>query len=359
MGPALLTAAEVSGDAVAAPVLRALQRRAPQYSWQGFGGSQMTACEGFEALGDVRDLSGAGVAELIPRLPTLLRARHRIQQAIDADPPVAIFVDAPDLHLPLARRATARGVRTVQLVVPQFWAWRPKRKELLARDARLSLCLFPFEVAPIRALGGAAHWVGHPLVDTLPSPATFHEPEGALRIALLPGSRPNEVHRNLPLAVDTLRRISGQTPVEIVVPWRLGSRPPALPNVTFVHDRGAEVLATAQLAVVAFGTATLEAALLGIPTVTFGSAHRLTALLVRRHLRNRWFALPNILLGHQAVDEHVLPDGSEGLERSLGRLLADLGGARQAALETSASLRSSLGSGGFAERAAGCIEALL
>lgn len=359
MGRALLTAAELSGDAIAAALFEELVRRDPSRRWSGFSGPKLEDIGGFETLGSVETLSGAGLVELLPRLPTLLRGRRRLLAEIETDPDLAVFVDAPDLHLPLARRAKARGVRTVQLVVPQFWAWRPGRKEQLARDVQLSLCLFPFEVAPLRSLGAAAHWVGHPLVDAIPQPVEAPEAGSELRIAVLPGSRPNEVKRNLPAALAALEPALGQTPRDIVVAWCLATPPPRIEGVRFSSEPGQDVLAAADLALVAFGTACLEAALLGVPTLSLGSAHPITARFVRPRLQTRWLALPNILVGRPALAEHLLPEDQDELASDLRALSEDLAAARSRALELSEELRGVLGHGGFAGRTADCIEALL
>ncbi|MEE2830036.1 MAG: hypothetical protein VX498_12670 [Myxococcota bacterium] len=359
MGPALLTAAEASGDGVAAPVLAELLRRHPDSAWTGFSGPAMDAVPGFSSLGDVRQLSGAGLVELLPRMPALLRARRELIRWIDQTSELSVFVDAPDLHLPLARRARQRGGRTVQLVSPQFWAWRPGRRDQLARDVNLTLCLFPFEVDPLRSVGAAAHWVGHPLADRIPGPADPPEPSGPIRVALLPGSRPNEVRRNLRPVLQAIDKAKGQRDLDIRIPWRLDSRPPQVAGVRFEDRSGLEVLAESDLAIAAFGTATLEAALLGIPTITVGSAHPLSSWLLRGMISTRYFALPNILLDQGLLPEHLLPAASDALVESLEHLFLNLPSAREQAVEIHQQLRPMLGGSGFAHRVADCIEPLL
>ena len=355
----LLTAAEASGDRIAAALHSELRARHPEHSWRGMAGPLLRGNSEFEAIGRVEDLSGAGLVELIPRLPQLWRGRRRLQKELDAEPNLAIFVDAPDLHLPLASRARRRNVPAVQLVVPQFWAWRPRRKEVLARNTRLCLCLFPFEVAPLRALGAAAHWVGHPLVDELTDIAPVRPDRAKLRVALLPGSRPSEVKANLPRLQERLENALGQTPREVVVPWRLQSPSPEVPGITFSKASGAEVLASSDLAVVAFGTASLEAALLGIPQIAFGSAHPLTRLVVSPLLRTPWLALPNILLQRAAVAEYLLPDSETHFDLQLRATLEDLASSQEESRALAAELREVLGAPGFAARAADCLEPLL
>jgi lipid-A-disaccharide synthase len=321
-------------------------------------GPELRAAPDFAVIGRVEDLSGAGVVELIPQLPKLLAGRARLRAELDSGPDLAVFIDAPDLHLPLAARARKRGSRVpiVQLVVPQFWAWRPGRRQLLARDVQLSLCLFSFEVAPLLSIGAPARWVGHPLVDAIPQPVRTESHAGPLRIGLLPGSRKSEVHRNLAAVLDHIDGALGQTAREVTVPWRLDSPPPDLRGVTFTRASGGEVLAGSDLALVAFGTACLEATLLGIPFLAFGSAHPLTRRIVRPLLRTEWLALPNIVLKRPAVGEHVLPSGGQAFKADLRSLCSRLGPAQDDCLSLAGELREALGPGGFAQRAADSLE---
>ena len=359
MGFGLLTAGESSGDRIAAALYRELRAQDKLREWRGMAGPDLRRCAGFHPIGKVEDLSGAGVVELIPRLPKLLRGRRALQRELDAGPDIAIFVDAPDLHLPLARRARRNNVPVVQLVVPQFWAWRPKRKAQLAQDVQLSLCLFPFEVAPLRALGAAAHWVGHPLIDSITQTATEPEASETLRIALLPGSRPNEVKGNLERLRSRIDSALGRTPRTVIVPWRLSRPPPAMEGVEFTSASGQDVLTSADLAVVAFGTACLEAALLGVPQLSFGSAHPITRRLVENLIQTEWFALPNIVLKRQAVDEFILPEGASHFEGQLRKMTESLSSHRRRSVALAEELRAVLGPPGFATRAAHCLEPLL
>ena len=346
MSSCVFTAAEPSGDRLAGPVLDALAEWVPAVSWVGHAGERMARCAALTALGDVRDLSGAGLVELIPRLPSILRGRRSLQGALAAAP-LAVFVDGPDLHLPLARAARARGATTICLVCPQFWAWRPGRRAAIGAAFDLVLCLFPFEVPALRSWGIAAHCVGHPAAD---EPLEERPQQGL--IALLPGSRPAEVRRNLGPFVAAARAAAGQGS-RIVVPWRLRAEPPELDGVEFDRAEGAAVLRRCDVALVAAGTASLEAALLGVPVVVSASAHPLTAAVASRLLRSQHLALPNILLGREAVPE-IHQDLSVG--PLAGALQTQLAGSGAMALAQE--LRAQLGSG-FAGRAADRIAPLL
>lgn len=352
----LLTAGEVSGDGLAGPVLAELARRSPELRWTGFGGDRMRRVETFEPLGHVNQLSGAGLVELLPALPRLLRGRARLARALRRGPPVAVFVDAPDLHLPLARRAPP-GTRTVQLVSPQFWAWRPGRARLLARQLDLVLCLFAFEARRLRQAGARAVHVGHPLADRLVESGGWRGLPGRTIVAVLPGSRPSEVSRHLEPFVAAARAALAGREGEIVVPWRLAGPAPVLPGVRFERRSGLEVLAEAQVALVAVGTAALEAAALGVPTVCAVRLHPATARVARRLLRTPWAALPNVLLGERAIPEHL--QDLRGVEPDLRALLNDPVGSATRAADLAARLRPELGPPGFASRVADCLLPLI
>jgi lipid-A-disaccharide synthase len=353
----LLTAGEVSGDGLAGPVLAELASRRPDVAWTGFGGAAMRRSSVFHPLGDVSELSGAGLIELLPALPRLLRGRACLVAALKRLPRLAVFVDAPDLHLPLARRARRAGVRAVQLAAPQFWAWRPGRARFLARHLDLVLCLFAFEARLLRRAGARAVHVGHPLADRLPTQAQRRPRPARPVLAVLPGSRPSEVARHLEPFVDAARAALRGREGEIVVPWRLAAAPPQLPGVRFDRRAGFQVLIEADVALVAVGTATLEAAALGVPTVAAARLHPVTAAAARRLLRTPWTALPNILLGEGAIPEHLQDLG--GLTGDLERLLHDPDEAAGRAAEIAHRLRPELGPAGFAPRVADCLLPLL
>ncbi len=350
----ILTAGEVSGDRLAGPVLAELARRRPELRWTGHGGPEMAAVSAFAPLGDVAELSGAGLVELLPALPRLLRGRARLAAALGRGPRLAVFVDAPDLHLPLARRAPPQ-TRTAQLVCPQFWAWRPGRRRFLARHLDLVLCLFAFEARLLCRAGVRAVHVGHPLADR-PAPPTRPRSTPPV-IAVLPGSRPAEVARHLEPFVAAARAALEGRGGEIVVPWRLPAAPPTAPGVRFERASGPDVLARADLALVAVGTATLEATALAVPTVAAARVHPATALVARRLLRTRWTALPNVLLEEEAIPEHV--QDLSGVAADLRRLLDDPDGAAARARRVAARLRPELGPPGFAARVADCLLRLL
>ena len=345
MSTLLLSAAEPSGDALAGPLLDALLRERPHLAVAGVTGPAMRAAGGsaLTSLADVGDLSAGGLVELLPQAPTLLRTRRLLRRAVDGRPDGVVLVDAPDLHLPLLARAKGRGLPAVQVVAPQFWAWRPGRAGRLARIADRVLCLFRFEVKRLEAAGASATWVGHPLATLVPAPVPKRPRP---RVLLLPGSRRGERARN---TAPLLAAASALGDVDVVLSW-MGTEPPPR-GVALARGSGRDQLGDCDAALVAAGTATLEAALLGVPQVVVASAHPLTAALARPLIQTPWFALPNVLLGRAAVPEVVQDLDVPSLTRALSDALARRAEARSLAEE----VRVALGGPGFAERAAAAV----
>lgn len=316
----LVSAAEPSGDRLGAALVSALRARGPVVV-RGVAGPAMRAA-GVEPLFEAERLGVMGVAEVFTRLSALRRAR----QALDAALPGAdalVCIDAPDLHLPLARRARARGVPTIGYVAPQVWAWRPGRVATIRSSLDRLLCLFSFE--PPLFPGLDARWVGHPAVDTArPRDPQQVDPE---LFALLPGSRRQELARHLPLFLATAERARARraaqgrsTRFRLVLPPELGP-PPGLPPWVEAAS-GLEAVAHAAAALTKSGTVTLELAVFGVPQLVAHRVHPLTWLLGRLLVRGvQHIALPNILAvraGLRApLPEHIQASNPDKLAHDL------------------------------------------
>ena len=343
--PLLVSAAEASGDLLGAALVRELLARRPAMHVCGLAGPELRAA-GALAIGRAEDLGVAGLVEVVPALPRVLSLRRRLQAALnEGRPRVGVLIDAPDLHLRLHRAARSAGVRTVQLVAPQFWAWRPGRAKTLGVLADRVLCLFRWEVEALRAHGADAVWVGHPVLERVG--ARRLGGRGRPRLALLPGSRSSERARNL----GAFLAAAEQVDVDVVVSAPTGT---PVPDGGVVDARpGLEVLRDCDAALVAPGTATLEATLLGVPTVCAGGLHPVSAWVARRLLATEHVALPNIILGRGAIPE-VLQD------LSVARLRTALESAlkpasAEAAAPLAEELRDALGPPGFGARAADAV----
>ncbi len=339
-------AGEASGDLLAAPVIGALRQRLSGLECGGVAGNRMIEA-GATAWWHVRELSVRGYAEVVRELPRLLRLRGELRRRLlAAQPSVVVGVDSPDFNLRLELQLRAAGVPTVHYVSPSIWAWRPQRIEKIRRAADRVLLVFPFEQKIYDDAGIAATYVGHPLASIIPREPDARAARTRLGlavdepvVALLPGSRRAEVeHIGAPF-IDAARRMLGSEPglrfvLPVAEPRLRGLLAPALAaagdaagRITLVDGRSHDCLEAADGALVASGTATLEAALFGRPMVI---AYRMPAAsywIMRQMGTVRFVGLPNILAGEALVPELIQHESTA--ERLAGELLALLGDARR------------------------------
>ena len=315
----LLVAGEASGDAHGAALIQALRQEHPHLQLYGLGGEQMRQA-GVEMLGDIEALNVVGAVEVLAKIPRALQlARALRAEAIRRGTRVAVLIDAPGFNIALARWLKGAGLRVVYYVSPQIWAWRQGRVKKIARRVDAMLTLFPFEVPLYTAAGLTAECVGHPLVDrlqTLPTPEQAAEMCGLDSrrsiVALLPGSRRQEIQRLLPPMLKAFQLITERLPhtqgVLPVAPTLQRAEmhsylQDAPPGLTVLQGHSIQALCAATFAVVSSGTATLEAGVIGTPMVVVYKTHPLTAVLARRLLRVPWIGLVNIVAGKQLVPE--------------------------------------------------------
>ncbi len=338
-----VVAGETSGDQLGAALIAALRARVPDAEVRGVCGPAMRAA-GCVAFADAHELAVMGLVEVLAHLPRLLRLRRRLRREFLAwRPDVFVGIDAPEFNLGLAAQLHAAGVKTVQYVSPQVWAWRQGRVRHIARACDLVLCLLPFEPAFYAQYAVRALFVGHPLADQIPLDADRGAARSALGlapdanvVALLPGSRRGEVTRLGPDFIAAALALAAALPaVEFIAPM-------ASPQVRalFEHDcavAGAAArirvldgqarlaLQAADATLVASGTASLEALLCRCPMVVAYRFGALTAFLVRalRLMRIPRFSLPNLLAGEALVPEFLQEQVSgPALAAALQALLA-------------------------------------
>jgi lipid-A-disaccharide synthase len=318
-----LVAGEASGDNLGAHLIESLRTRLPGARFCGIAGPRMQAA-GCEMWASSESLAVMGLAEVLRHLPRLLGIRRALRDRLLADPPdVFVGIDAPEFNLGLAAALKAAGVRTVQYVSPQVWAWRQGRVRRIGRSVDLVLCLLPFEQRFYDEHGVAARFVGHPLADAIPlvsdRVAARRElgVDAATRcVAVLPGSRQGEVSRLGPDFAATLAWLAERVqPLEILAP--MANAPvrrafaaclaaQGLGGRVHLLDGHAETAMTAADAVlVASGTATLEATLIKRPMVVAYRLSRFTTFLLRNLglMKAPWFAQPNLLAGRLVVPE--------------------------------------------------------
>ena len=380
----LVVAVEASADLHGAAVLRELRALRPGLRAFGAGGPLLRA-EGCETLVRAEDLSVMGIAEVLPAIPRIFRALRTLRRAAQQrQPRAALLIDSPDFNLRLARKLRRLGVRVAYFIGPSVWAWRTYRVRQIARDVARMLVILPFEAEFYARHGVNAVYVGNPLADgfrpALPAtstPTTTSTPRADLRrelgldarrpvLALLPGSRRQEIRRIWPALLGAARLLLERMPdLQLVVPVAPTVRPEWLRAdlpVAFVAGRAPEVLAAADAAVVASGTATLEAALAQVPTVVVYRLSWLSWIVGRLLVRVPFVSLVNLLAGRGLVPELLQRDCTGArIAESAAPLLA-AGEARDAQLEGMRQIRQGLapaGSPGAARRAAEEIAALL
>ena len=319
-----IVAGEASGDALAALLIHAVRARIPGVRFVGIAGPKMEEA-GCEAWVPLETLPIRGLAEVLGRIPELLRLRRALGRRLrEAGAQMFIGVDAPDFNLGLEQTLKRRGLRTIHFVSPSVWAWRRERIATIARSANRLLALFPFEPPLYQDAGIAVTYVGHPMAHDAATHGSRRSAREQLKIpiaqpvfALLPGSRQSELDAHSDLILRTAAAIHAQKPDAVfLVP--LATRPTrdkfetdrfrlgldAMP-MTLLYGHARDALHAADVALVASGTATLEAALARCPHVIFYRVKALTEWYVRRKYLLPYVGLPNILAGRFVVPEFL------------------------------------------------------
>jgi lipid-A-disaccharide synthase len=312
----MISCGEASGDVYAGALISELRRRDAAIEIFGFGGGRM-ALAGADLVGSFAGLTVTGLSEAIRVLPRSFAMLNRlVAAAAERRPDVFVAIDFPDFNFRLMSRLHQLGIPIVYYVSPQLWAWRPGRIGTMRRFVDRVLVIFGFEEAIYQRAGVPVSFVGHPLVDL----ATATEPrESFLRrlglssaapvVALLPGSRPNELHRIGPPVAAALPLIRTQVPGVQFVVARAPNLPPSafapFGDVVQVEGQTDDVLAAADVVIAASGTATVQAALHERPTVVVYRVSSLTYLLGRRFALVDTYAMPNIVAGRRVVPELI------------------------------------------------------
>jgi lipid-A-disaccharide synthase len=322
-----MVAGEASGDLLGAALLASLKLRWPALRAAGIGGPQM-AEQGFDAWWPHHKLAVRGYAEVLGHFREIYAIRTQLTERLLRDKPDAfIGVDAPDFNLDLELKLKDQGVKTIHFVSPSIWAWRGKRVEKIRRATDLVLCIFPFEPAIYAKSKVNAVYVGHPLASAIP----MEPPRAASRaelgigandtvVALLPGSRRSEIQYIAPRLLGAAVELSRSRPeLRFLIPVIPGLRHAVEPlrrqyapdlQITLLDGRAHEALAACDVALVASGTATLEAALFKRPMVVVYAMHALTWQMGKRMTYQPWVSLPNILLRDFAVPELLQGDAT-------------------------------------------------
>ena len=317
----MMSCGEPSGDLYAASLTRELCRLAPGTIVTGLGGERLRAA-GARLTEEFRGLSVTGLVEVARLLPkTFATYRRLVAEARARRPDVFVAIDFPDFNFRLAHAVRRLGVPVVYYISPQLWAWRPGRMKTMKRIADRVLLIFPFEEKIYEQAGVSATWVGHPLLDELPAarPRTalreqFGAGNGDPLVAMLPGSRANEVGQILPGLIESAVLIRERLPaVKFVVARaphlndplfeplsRLAGEPPLV-----VEGMTDDVLGAADIALVASGTVTVQAAIHECPMVVVYRLAPLTYRLGKPFVHVDTYAMANLVAGRRVVPELI------------------------------------------------------
>ncbi len=369
-----LSAGDASGELHAAALVMALRERLPDARFLGLGGAAMEKA-GVELVVHQREIAIGGLFEVFRDLGRIVSAWRRLGAALRASrPDLVILVDAPDFNIPFARRARRAGAPVFYFISPQVWAWRRGRIRKIARRVDRLAVIFPFEREVYAGTELPVDFVGHPLVDRLNGLLETRDPLAARRalgldetrplVALLPGSRRNEVRGTLPLQLRAAQALHARDPRVAFAIAVAPSIPretvdaavaqaglPTLMRLDVVEGRTYEVMLAADAALAKPGTVTVESALVGTPLVVAARANAVTAFIMRRVVKVPSFTMPNLIAGEPVIPEFLQEDADpERIASALLDLLA--GPARERQLAGLARVRERLGAGGAAERAA-------
>jgi lipid-A-disaccharide synthase len=370
----LIVAGEASGDHHAARLVAALQEMIPGARFCGIGGDHLAA-QGVRLLRHASDLAVVGLMEVGQHLPAIFGALREVARTLrQSRPDLVILVDFPDFNFWVARLARFYGAPVMYYISPQVWAWRTYRVRTLKRLVARLAVIFPFEAEFYQARGLAVDYVGHPFLETLPPTpdrqnwlAQWGLAPNLLTIALLPGSRGSEIARHLPAMLAAARLVQQAVPeTQFVLP--LASTAPRKLvqgmvkgesldtsglRLELIPGQSYQALCAAHVAVAASGSATLEAALAGVPTVIVYRLSPLTFALGRRLIRVPHVGMANLLAGERLFPELLQDDFTPArlaqevlgwlqngrrlasLRQGLARILTRLGGpgaSRRAAL---------------------------
>jgi lipid-A-disaccharide synthase len=321
----LIVAGEASGDLHGGALVRALRKERPDLRFFGIGGDRMSEC-GVELIRHVREMSFLGFFEVLKHLPLIRRVFNEIVEAMESrSPELAIFIDYPGLNLKLAAQAKKRKIPVVYYVSPQVWAWGKGRVPKIAKRVDKMLVLFDFEEPIYREAGMDVVFTGHPLKDAVRPSQSRAEFFGHLELdpvkpllALLPGSRKQEIQRLLPAMTGAARLLKRDLPgLQVVL-----AAAPTLPDQLYRHymrddeeilavrGRTYDVMAYSDAALVASGTATLETALSGTPMIILYRMSPVSFLIGRRLVRTESIGLANIVAGRKVAPELLQNDAT-------------------------------------------------
>lgn len=357
-----LLAGEASGDLHGSHLMEALKQKDPAAEFRGLGGDAM-ADKGLHGVKHIRELAFMGFAEVVTHLPEIFRNIKQVSVDIAAwQPDAVICIDYPGFNLRVAKKVKKAGIPVIYFISPKFWAWGEWRVKKVKQAVDLMLLIFPFEESFYKKHGfDKVKYVGNPLMDAL----SEHQPDNSFReknklgeapiLALLPGSRKQEIARMLQPMLETANQFPDYKTVVACAP-NLNDEVYAeyktqFPNAVFVRGATYTLLEQAHMALVTSGTATLEAALLNVPQVVVYKSSPMSFAIGKRLVKVKFIALVNLLLNRKAVNELLQNEANpDSMYWELKGI--EVGEGRKKLLSEYRELRSLLGDTGASQRAA-------
>jgi len=364
----MIISGEASGDLHGSNLVREMLRLDPGIRFFGIGGDRMEEA-GVEILIHASEMAVVGLTEVFPRGRVILRARKLLKAALrDDTPDLVVLIDYPDFNLYVAKHAKRHGCRVFYYISPQVWAWRKNRVFSIARLVDRMAVILPFEKDLYDRAGLDVEFVGHPLLDVVKRKYSRDEALGRFgldarrrTVALVPGSRPNEVEKLLPEMLRAAERLLVRYPdLQFVLPRSSsldrgaveGFTDQASVDVSVVDNDTYDVIGAADIAIVTSGTATLETALLEVPMVIVYRISPLSYLIGRMLVHIEHIGLANIIAGRGIVHELIQGDATgERIAREIEDLL-DNGDRLARMKEDLRAVRERLGEPGAAARTA-------
>jgi lipid-A-disaccharide synthase len=355
-----IIAGEASGDLHGSNLIREITKRDPSADIRCWGGDMMRSA-GATLVKHYRDLAFMGFIEVLANLGKILRnMRFCKQDILNFQPDVVIFIDYPGFNIPMAAFAKKHAFRTVYYISPQVWAWKEGRVKKIKASVDRMLVILPFEKEFYQKWDYSVEYVGHPLVEAIEE-SRNNRPGNSIQlkkntdkalVALLPGSRKQEVRMKLPVMLAVVQHFPDCRFAVAQAPGLedafIQAFTSTYPNVETVKGDTYGLLKEADAALVTSGTATLETALFGVPEVVCYKGSRISYLIAKRLIRVPYISLVNLIMGKEVVKELIQDDMNEGnLVKELTKILFDAA-SRERMHRDYEALRALLGEGGNA-----------
>lgn len=357
-------AGEASGDLHGSNLIKAMRSENDELEFRSWGGDKMQA-EGGNVVKHIRDLAFMGFIEVIANLRTILRNIKVCKADIEAfQPDAIILIDYPGFNLRIAEWAKEKGIKVIYYISPQVWAWKQSRVHKIKRCVDHMYVILPFEKEFYAKFDYAVEYLGHPLLDAIDnfkadqlSKEDFYSSYNLSDkpiIAILPGSRKQEVSVKLPIMLTAVEKyanyqivVAGAPSLDLEFYSSLKSE-----DVKIIHGKTYDLLSYAEVAIVTSGTATLETALLGIPEVVCYKGSEISYRIAKRLIKIKYISLVNLIMDREVVKELIQHEcTSTNIQKELDKILLG-GNSRNQMLEDFTELKNKLGAGGASRNVA-------